>query len=99
MYSDRWWILFIITLLHFANYGHWVSFGAITKSAAKYYDKPGNKIDLITVVSFGIGTPCAIIATYTVETLGLKFNLKLAGISTGIGKKISFSIICIEFLI
>ena len=82
-----------VALLSFANYGHWIAFGSITKSAAKYYDQTGNRVDLITVISYSMAMPFNIIATYAVEKWGLKFGLKLGGILNGIGKEVQGLII------
>ena len=93
LYSDRWWMLVTVLLLNFANYSHWVAFAAVTKNSAKYYDQTGDKIDLITIVSYALGIPCCILAAYAVETFGLNISLKFGGIMTGIG------IFCFNILI
>ena len=79
-------MLATVLLLNFANYSHWVAFASVTKNSAKYYDQTGDKIDLITIVSYALGIPCCIISAYAVETFGLKSSLKFGGIMTGIGK-------------
>ena len=79
-------MLVTVLLLNFANYSHWVAFASVTKNSAKYYDQTGDRIDLITIVSYALGIPFCIIATYAVETFGLKASLKFGGIMTGIGK-------------
>ena len=79
-------MLVTVLLLNFANYSHWVAFASVTKNSAKYYDQTGDRIDLITIVSYALGIPFCIIATYAVETYGLKASLKFGGIMTGIGK-------------
>ena len=86
LYHDRWWILITVCLVNFANYSHWIAFAAVTKNAAKYYDQPGDKIDLITILSSALGIPSCIIAVCAMQKLGLKASLKFAGIMTGIGK-------------
>jgi hypothetical protein len=42
-------------------------------------------MDLIPTVSYGLGVPCCIIATYVVENYGLKTGLHIGGFLTGIG--------------
>ena len=86
VYTDRWWMLSTVLLLNFANYSHWVAFASVTKNSAKYYDQTGDRIDLITIVSYALGIPCCILSAYAVETWGLKISLKFGGIMTGIGK-------------
>ena len=85
VYRDRWWMLSTVLLLNFANLSHWVAFASVTKNAAKYYDQTGDRIDLITIVSYALGIPCCILSAYAVETWGLKLSLKFGGIMTGIG--------------
>ena len=49
-------------------------------------------MDLIPTVSYGLGVPCCLLATYIVERYGLKVGLHIGGVLTGIG----MSIICNE---
>ena len=44
-------------------------------------------MDLIPTVSYGLGVPCCLIATYIVENYGLKTGLHIGGSLTGVGKK------------
>ena len=53
---------------------------------AQYYDQPGERMDLIPTVSYGLGIPFCIIATYVVERFGLKVGLHIGGFLTGIGE-------------
>ena len=53
---------------------------------AQYYDQPGERMDLIPTVSYGLGVPFCIIATYVVERFGLKVGLHIGGFLTGIGE-------------
>ena len=78
-------MLATVLLLNFANYSHWIAFASVTKSSAKYYDQTGNRIDLITIVSCGLGIPCCILSAYAVETWGLKLSIKFGGLMSGIG--------------
>ena len=39
LYPQRWWILASVSILQFANYGHWIAFGTVTKTSAVYYDQ------------------------------------------------------------
>jgi hypothetical protein len=61
--------------------------------AAKYYNQSGDKMDLIPTLSYGLGVPCCLLATYVVERHGLKNGLQIGGFLTGIGKnKFSLSL-------
>ena len=55
---------------------------------AKYYDQPGDSMDLIPTLSYGLGVPCTVMATVIVERRGLRVGLLIGGFLTGVGKKI-----------
>ena len=42
-------------------------------------------MDLIPTLSYGLGVPCCLLATYVVERHGLKNGLQIGGFLTGIG--------------
>ena len=86
VYPQRWWILAAVILLNLANYSHWVAFPSVAKTAAKHYDQTGERMDLIPTVSYGLGVPCCLLATYVVERFGLRIGLHIGGVFTGIGK-------------
>merc|ERR1719219_2070751 len=85
VYPQRWWVLATVVLLNLANYSHWVAFPSVAKNAAKHYDQSGKKMDLIPTVSYGLGIPCCLLATYVVERFGLRTGLHIGGLLTGIG--------------
>ncbi|XP_040578384.1 solute carrier family 49 member A3 [Lepeophtheirus salmonis] len=89
-YSERWWLLSSVFLLNIANYSHWVAFPSVSKNAAKYYDQTGDAIDLLSTLSYGSGIPCCIIATYIVESHGLRVGLLFGGVLTGFGGLLCF---------
>ena len=84
-YGSRWWLVVSVVLLNLANYSHWVSFPAVTKISAKYYDQSGEMMDRIPTVSYALGIPFCLIATFSVEKNGLKNCLLFGGTLTGIG--------------
>ena len=85
-YPQRWWLLTTVIILNLANYSHWVAFPSVTKMVAKYYDQSGETMDLIPTLSYGLGIPCCLLATYVVDRFGLKVGLHIGGNLTGIGK-------------
>jgi hypothetical protein len=87
VYPQRWWLLATVVLLNLANYSHWVAFPSVAKNAAKYYNQTGDRMDLIPTVSYGLGVPCCLLATYVVERFGLRTGLHIGGSLTGIGKQ------------
>jgi len=85
VYTERWWILGTVVLLNLANYAHWIAFPAVAKKAAAYYDVTGEELDLIPTVSYAAGVPTCLVATYIIETRGLKTGVKIGAYLTGIG--------------
>ena len=65
-----------------------MAFTAVTKIAASYYDKAGDQIDLITIVSYTLSGPCNLIAAYVVQRFGLRVRLHVGVFGTVAGKKI-----------
>ena len=90
LYLERWWLLGTYVILVFINKGHLMAFASVTKHAAVYYDQPGDRIDLILVVSYVIGIPFCLVCPYTVAVKGLKFSILLGGILTCIGRIIVY---------
>jgi len=82
--------LIAVFLLNISNYAHWVAFPAVNKVAAEYYDQPGWKMDWIPTLSYGLGVPCGLLATYVVERYGLKHGIQIGGSLTGIGGLMCF---------
>jgi len=85
VYDERWWILGTVVLLNFANYAHWIAFPAVAKKAAAYYEVSGEELDLIPTISYAAGVPTCLIATYIIESRGLKTGVKIGAYLTGIG--------------
>jgi len=85
VYPERWWIMGTVILLNLANFAHWIAFPAVAKKAAAYYEVSGEELDLIPTVSYGAGIPTCLIATYLIESRGLKAGIKIGAWLTGIG--------------
>ena len=87
LYKERWWILSSVCLIQFANFGHWIAFGSVTKVTAVYYDQPGDRMDLVVLCSYVIYIPTLLIAAVWVNRFGIKKTLHLSGFLTAIGNK------------
>jgi len=85
VYTERWWILGTVVLLNLANYAHWIAFPAVAKKAAAYYDVTGEQLDLIPTISYAAGVPTCLVATYLIESRGLKTGIRIGAYLTGIG--------------
>ena len=53
--------------------------------AAAYYDVSGEALDLIPTVSYAAGVPTCLIATYLIESRGLRTGVKIGAYLTGVG--------------
>merc|ERR1719295_1954016 len=85
LYSERWWILASVSVLQFANYGHWIAYGTVTKTTAIYYDQPGDKMDLVVLCSYAVSVPMCIVAMIVVRHCGLRNTLNWSGGLTALG--------------
>ena len=85
VYPERWWILACVTLVYGGNYCHWIAYPSVGKVAAKYYNQTGEVIDMIPTLSTGTGIPLALIATYLVDSRGIKTGIHTAAVLTAIG--------------
>ena len=85
LYKERWLILCVHVLLLLSNNGHWASFASVTKSTSKFYDQPGDRIDLIVISSILVAIPLYAIAAVLSNNFGLKLTLCVAGGLNSIG--------------
>ena len=74
-----------MTLVYGGNYCHWIAYPSVGKVAAKYYNQTGEVIDMIPTLSTGTGIPLALIATYLVDSRGIKTGIHTAAVLTAIG--------------
>jgi hypothetical protein len=75
-YPQRWLVLLTVTLLTLSNNALWISYAAVAPVAAEYFDKDVNtEIDLLSTVSFYVGIPMCLVATYVVDALGFRLGL------------------------
>lgn len=83
--TARWWLMGTVTLLNLANYAHWIAFPVVAKKASIYYDVTGDQLDWIPTVSYAAGVPTCLLATYLVESRGLKTGIQIGSYLTGLG--------------
>jgi hypothetical protein len=79
-------MLITILIVDVVNRGHCIAFASVTSQTAKYYDQPGDKIDLIVIISYAVGVPCYLVCAYVVEAWGLKISLRCGAILTAAGR-------------
>jgi len=85
VYPARWGLMGIVALLNLANYAHWIAFPAVAKKAAAYYQVTGDQLDMIPTVSYAAGIPTCLLATYIVESRGLRTGIRIGSFLTGFG--------------
>ena len=86
LYRERWWIVICVALIWGGNHCHWVSIPSVGKVVAEYYSQTGERIDLISTLSVGIGIPSVILATLLVDFRGTKESIRCAAFLTIIGE-------------
>ena len=86
LYCERWWIVICVALIWGGNHCHWVSIPSVGKVVAEYYSQTGEKIDLISTLSVGVGIPSVILATLLVDFRGTKESIRCAALLTIIGE-------------
>ena len=74
-----------VSLLNLSNYAHWIAFPAVAKKAAAFYEVTGDQLDMIPTVSYAAGIPTCLLATYLVESRGLKSGIWIGSVLTGLG--------------
>ena len=74
-----------VVLLNLANYAHWIAFPAVAKKAAVYYEVTGDQLDMIPTVSYAVSIPTCLLATYLVESRGLKVGIRIGSFLTAFG--------------
>jgi hypothetical protein len=84
-YPERWTLLMTVTLINVANCAHWISFGSVNSKAAIFYDKRVEEITKILTISYGLGIPFCLVATYVVSRFGLRIGVFVGGILTFVG--------------
>jgi len=86
LYGERWWIVICVALVYGGNYCHWIAIPSVGKVVAQYYGQTGEKIDLISTLSTGIGIPLCLLATFLVDSRGTKKGIHVGASLTIIGE-------------
>ena len=84
-YPDRWLVLASVSIIQFANFGHWIAFGAVTKVTAVFYDQPGDRIDLIVLCSYAMFMPTLLVSSVMLFGMRLRKTLFLTAFLTSTG--------------
>ncbi|CAK8677998.1 unnamed protein product [Clavelina lepadiformis] len=87
VYSRRWFLLATLFVLSLSNAMAWLTFAPVAYKAAEFYTDPPNTdtINWLSVVFMITGIPCGIVATWLIDTVGLRFSVILSAWLNGIG--------------
>lgn len=75
LYERRWFILVTLGLLNISNALQWLAFAPVAYSAAEFYGKGVGVINMLSVVFMIVGIPCGILATWLLDTFGLRLSI------------------------
>ena len=83
--AERWFLLITVSMLLVANCAHWISYGSVNSKCAVFYQRSTEEITRIITVSYAIGVPFCLVATYIVTKCGLRTVVFTGGLLTFIG--------------
>ena len=89
-YTNRWWILWTVSIFNIANNSLWISFASVASHVADYYKKDTDSVDLLSSIGFAVGIPLCIAATWILDRKGLKFGLYMGISLTFLGGLLRF---------
>ncbi|XP_077999714.1 solute carrier family 49 member A3-like [Glandiceps talaboti] len=85
LYKKRWFVLFLATFLGFSNDVVWLSFSPAASVLAEYYNVSTNSINLVSLLHIFIPVPTTFIATWLLDTYGLRPSLLIGSLFMAIG--------------
>ncbi|CAK8678000.1 solute carrier family 49 member A3-like isoform X2 [Clavelina lepadiformis] len=87
VYRRRWFLLATLFVLNISNAMAWLAFAPVAYKAAEFYTDPPSldTINWLSVVFMITGIPCGIVATWLIDTVGLRFSVILSAWLNGIG--------------
>jgi len=77
VYKRRWFLLATLMVLNISNAMAWLTFGPIAYKTANFYNVTLDTVNWLSVVFMVTGIPCGIVATWLLDTLGLKISIIL----------------------
>nr|CAB3263800.1 major facilitator superfamily domain-containing protein 7-like [Phallusia mammillata] len=85
VYKRRWFLLATLCILNLSNALAWLSFGPVAYKAASFYNTDLDTINWLSVVFMITGIPCGIVATWLIDSIGLRFSIILGAWLNSIG--------------
>ncbi|XP_060565003.1 solute carrier family 49 member A3-like [Ruditapes philippinarum] len=85
VYRCRWFILIVVFLLNLTNGMIWITFSPIADTAVPYYSITPFELNILVLVFAIASVPFGFVASWVLDTLGLRLSLILAGWLNGVG--------------
>ncbi|XP_070541018.1 solute carrier family 49 member A3-like isoform X1 [Ptychodera flava] len=85
VYKRRWFILFLVALLAYSSQLLWLSFSPAATVVAEYYNVSDKSINLFSMMYLFLSLPMGFVATYLLDTYGLRPSILLGAWVTAIG--------------
>ncbi|XP_053406794.1 solute carrier family 49 member A3-like isoform X2 [Mercenaria mercenaria] len=85
VYGRRWFILVVVFLLNLTNGMIWITFSPIADTTVPYYKITPFELNILVLVFAIASVPFGFIASWVLDTLGLRLSLILAGWLNGVG--------------
>ncbi|KAL4231241.1 Major facilitator superfamily domain-containing protein 7 [Mactra antiquata] len=85
VYKARWYILLVVFLLNLTNGMVWITFSPIADTSVPYYSITPFQLNILVLVFAIASVPFGFIASWVLDTLGLRFSLIMAAWLNGVG--------------
>lgn len=74
-YRRRWYVLATLAILTVSSALQWLAFAPVAYITADFYQQDVTVVNMLAIVFMIIGIPCGIIATWLLDTFGLRLSI------------------------
>ncbi|XP_076461301.1 LOW QUALITY PROTEIN: solute carrier family 49 member A3-like [Babylonia areolata] len=78
LYTRRWFIVFVVCIINIANAMIWICFSPVTNHTTDYYNISADEVNWLSLVYVVASIPFGLLATWLLDTLGLRTSIILA---------------------
>ncbi|KAL8587046.1 hypothetical protein ACOMHN_023436 [Nucella lapillus] len=78
LYKRRWFIVFVVCVINIANAMIWICFSPITNYTTDYYNISSSQVNWLSLVYVVASIPFGFLATWLLDTLGLRTSIILS---------------------
>ncbi|XP_012938860.1 solute carrier family 49 member A3 [Aplysia californica] len=75
VYTRRWFLLFVIAVINFTNAMIWIMFSPVTDKTSQYYGVDPTGVNWLSLVFLVASIPCGFMASWLLDTLGLRASI------------------------